>query len=116
MMRSKGKKDAAGLGRAPASWRVRHCCTRPTRTHVKAMSRHQFSPETRDLFGAVQPPASRRSGPTRPSARQACSAPKLPALSNAELAVLLTDLVRELQRRAPNHARSNRPDLERAVR
>src|SRR3954471_4502074 len=85
--------------------------------HLKRMSQKQFSSAMPDLFGAIQPPSRRRSGPARPASGTARHTPKLRALSDRELAGLLGDLVREVQRRMTRDGgRKPAPELERAVR
>ena len=80
------------------------------------MPRQQLSPETPDLFSAIQLPAGRRSGPTRPLPNRSGSVPTLSSLSDAELARLVSDLVGELQRRAPRTEElETRPELQRVV-
>src|SRR3954471_18438528 len=80
------------------------------------MPQQQPSPEARDLFGVIQPPARRRSAPTRQSPNQSGSVPKLSSFSDTELASLLSDLVNELQRRVPRHTElGSRPELQRGV-
>ena len=82
----------------------------------KGMPQQQLSPEARDLFGVIQPPARRRSVPGRQSPKQSGSGPKLSSVSDAELASLLSDLVKELQRRVPSHTELGaRPELQRVV-
>ena len=82
----------------------------------KGMPQQKLSPEARDLFGVTQPPARRRSVPTRQSPKQSGSVPKLSSFSDAELACLLSDLVKELQRRVPRHTELGaRPELQRVV-
>src|SRR5215217_361462 len=83
--------------------------------HLNSMSRKQLSPETPDLFGAVPPSARRRSGPARPSAGPSRPAARLSAMSDGELALLLSDLVREVQRRTASNARKPSPGLDRAL-
>jgi len=85
--------------------------------HLKRMSQKQYSSAMPDLFGAVQLPSHRRSGPARPASGTARHTPKLHALSDGELARLLADLVREVQRRMPRDGRRKpAPELERALR
>src|SRR3954465_13220375 len=80
------------------------------------MPQQQLSPEARDLFGVIQPPARRRSAPTRHSPKQSVSVPQLSSFSETELANLLRDLVEELQRRVPRHTElGSRPELQRVV-
>src|SRR3954464_5301153 len=86
-------------------------------SQVKRMSQNQFSSAMPDLFGAIQLPTHRRSGPARPTSGAARHTPKLHALSDRELAGLLGDLVREVQRRiARDGGRKPAPELERALR
>src|SRR4051794_21623306 len=80
------------------------------------MPQQQLSPEARDLFGVIQPPARRRSVPARQSPKQSGSVPQLSSFSDTELANLLSDLVGELQRRVPSHTElGSRPELQRVV-
>src|SRR3954469_1444967 len=80
------------------------------------MPQQQLSPEARDLFGVIQPPARRRSVPARQSPKQSGSGPQLSSFSDTELANLLSDLVEELQRRVPRHTElGSRPELQRVV-
>ncbi len=81
------------------------------------MAQKQFSSAMPDLFGAIQPPSHRRSGPARPTSGAARHTPKLHTLSDGELAGLLGDLVREVQRRMTRDGgRKPAPELERALR
>src|SRR4051812_22370663 len=81
------------------------------------MSQNQFSSAMPDLFGAIQLPTHRRSGPARPTSGAARHTPKLHTLSDGELAGLLGDLAREVQRRmARDGGRKPAPELERALR
>jgi hypothetical protein len=85
--------------------------------HLKPMSCKPFSPETPDLFSALPLPARRRSGPARPSSGSPRPTPKLSNMSDGELALLLSDVVREVQRRtAAVTGRKPSPDLDRATR
>jgi hypothetical protein len=85
--------------------------------HLKRMSQKQFSSAMPDLFGAIQLPTHRRSGPARPTSGAARYTPKLHTLSDGELAGLLADLVREVQRRmARDGGRKPSPELERVLR
>ncbi len=80
------------------------------------MSRKQLSPETPDLFGAVPPSARRRSGPARPASGSPRPAARPSAMSDGDLALLLSDLVREVQRRtACGPGRKPSPDLDLAL-
>jgi hypothetical protein len=91
-------------------------CVAPCGPIFKCMPQQQLSPEARDLFGVIQPPARRRSAPTRQFPKQSGSVPKLSSFSDAELASLLSDLVKELQRRVPSHTElGTRPELQRVV-
>ena len=91
-------------------------CVAPCGPIFKCMPQQQLLPEARDLFGVIQPPARRRSAPTRQSPKQSGSVPKLSSFSDAELASLLSDLVNELQRRVPRHTElGTRPELQRVV-
>ena len=81
------------------------------------MSRNHFSSETPDLFGAPPPSARRRHGPARPASASPWPAPKLSNMSDCELALLLSDLVHEVQQRtASSNGRKSSPDLDRAMR
>src|SRR5215204_3878117 len=83
--------------------------------HLKSMSHKQFSPEMPDLFGAVPLPTRRRTGPARPASASPRLTARLSAMSDGELALLLSDLVREVQRRtASGLGRKPSPDLDRA--
>src|SRR3954468_17573877 len=85
--------------------------------HLKCMSQKQFSSAMPDLFGAIQFPSRQRSGPARPASGTARHTPKLHILSDRELAGVLGDLVREVQRRmARDGGRKPPPELERALR
>src|SRR3954452_19512906 len=85
--------------------------------HLKRMSQKQFSSTMPDLFGAIQFPSRQRSGPARPVSGTARHTPKLNTLSDRELAGVLGDLVREVQRRmARDGGRKPAPELERALR
>src|SRR4051794_7122494 len=91
-------------------------CVAPCRPIFKCMPQQQLSPEARDLFGVIQPPARRRSVPARQSPKQSGSVPQLSSFSDTELANLLSDLVEELQRRVPRHTElGSRPELQRVV-
>jgi hypothetical protein len=106
---------AEGLCRLCADHGCR-LCVAPCRPIFKCMPQQQFSPEARDLFGVIQPPASRRSAPMRQAPNQSGSVPKLSSFSDPELANLLSDLVNELQRRVPSRTElGTRPDLQRVV-
>ena len=81
------------------------------------MKRDHFSPETLDLFGAAPPSARRRTGSARSASGSPKPAPRLSHISDGELALLLSDLVREVQRRTSGHKRGKpSPDLDRAMR
>ena len=81
------------------------------------MSRKQLSPETPDLFGAPPPSARRRTGPARSASGSPRPTARLSAMSDGELALLLSDLVREVQRRAASSlGRKASHDLDHALR
>src|SRR3954468_15814000 len=85
--------------------------------HLKCMSQKQFSSAMPDLFGAIRLPSRQRSGPARPASGTARHAPKLHTLSDRELAGVLGDLVREVQRRMTRDGgRKPAPELDRALR
>src|SRR4051794_38716391 len=85
--------------------------------HLKRMSQKQFSSAMPDLFGAIQLPSHRRAAPPRPASGTARHTPKLYTLSDRELAGVLGDLVREVQRRMTRDGgRKPAPELERALR
>src|SRR5215213_5378677 len=85
--------------------------------HLKRMSQKQFSSAMPDLFGAIRLPSRQRSGPSRPVSGTARHTPKLCTLSDRELAGVLGDLVREVQRRLTRDGgRKPAPELERALR
>ncbi len=72
------------------------------------------SPEMLDLFGVVQSAPGRQAEPIRVPIWR--SVPKLTSLSDAELAVFLTSLMREVQQRVPDaRTRRTRPELDRAL-
>src|SRR4051812_11628720 len=85
--------------------------------HLKRMSQKQFSSAMPDLFGAIRSPSRQRSGPARPAPSATRHPPKLNTLSDGELAALLGDLVREVERRT-THDGGRKPasELERALR
>src|SRR4029079_8904550 len=92
-------------------------CMRGQMGHLKSMSQRQLSPETLDLFGAPPPSPRRRTGPARPASAPPRRASRLSHMSDGELALLLSDLVREVQRRTDhNRGRKPAPDWDRAVR
>jgi hypothetical protein len=81
------------------------------------MSQKQFSSTMPDLFGAIQLPSRQRSGPARPASSAARHTPKLNTLSDRELAVLLGDLIREVERRTTRDGgRKPAPELGRVLR
>jgi len=81
------------------------------------MAQKQFSSAMPDLFGAIQLPSHRRAAPPRPASGTARHTPKLYTLSDRELAALLGDLVREVQRRMTRDGgRKPAPELDRALR
>jgi hypothetical protein len=85
--------------------------------HLKRMSQKQFSSAMPDLFGAIQFPSRQRTGLARPASGTARHTPKLNTLSDRELAGVLGDLVREVQRRMTRDGgRKPAPELERALR
>src|SRR5215204_6572662 len=85
--------------------------------HLKSMSHKQFSPEMPDLFGALPLPTRRRTGPARPASASPRPTARMSAMSDGELALLLSDLVREVQRRTAGHEeRKLSRDLDRALR
>jgi hypothetical protein len=81
------------------------------------MSQKQFSSAMPDLFGAIQLPSRQRSGLARPASSATRHTPKLSTLSDGELAALLADLVREVERRTiRDGGRKPAPELERVLR